>query len=93
MMKLSAKTLAILGLLVELAALIRCLTEYIHLQFFAKAAVYLMRPPQPYLLGAFAALCYAIASFVLYRKTKFAASAILAGAMVIVLVAVKLAYL
>lgn len=92
-MKISPKTLALIGLLVEVAAFLRCLVEYVHLQFYAKAAIYLMRSPQPYLLGAFAALSYAIASFVLYRKTKFRASAILAGAMVVVLLALKLAYL
>lgn len=91
-MKIPEKTWAIVGLLVELAAFLRCLGEFIYLQFYAKAAIYLMRPAQPYLLGAFAALAYVIGSFVLYRKGKLKASAILAGAMVIVLIALKLAY-
>lgn len=92
-MKISEKTWAIAGLLAELAAFLRCLGEFIYLQFYAKAAVYLLRSPQPYLLGAFAAMAYVIASFVLYRKGKFKASAILAGMMVVVLIALKLAYL
>lgn len=92
-MKVSAKTLAVIGLVAELAAFVRCLVEYIRLRFLVKAAIYLMRSPEPYLLGAFAALCYAVASFVLFRKLKFVASAILAGAMVVVLVVLKLAFL
>lgn len=91
-MKLSEKTWSIIGLLVELAAFLRCLGEFIYLQFYAPARISLMNPAIPYLLGAFAALVYFIASLVLHKKAKFRASAILAGAMVVVLVALKLAY-
>lgn len=86
------KTWSIVGLIAELAAFLRCLGEHIYLQFYAPARITLMNPAIPYLLGAFAALAYFIASLVLHKKGNFKASAILAGAMVVVLVALKLAY-
>lgn len=91
-MKLPEKSWAVIGLAAELAAFLRCLGEHIYLQFYAPARISLMNPAIPYLLGAFAALAYFIASLVLYKKGKFRASTILAGAMVVVLVALKLAY-
>jgi hypothetical protein len=91
-MKLTLKTWSLIGLFVEFAAFLHCLGEHIYLQFYAPARISLMRPAMPYLLGAFAALVYFIASLVLHKKGHFKASIILAGAMVVVLLALKLAY-
>ena len=90
-MKPSIKAVAWVGLLIEAAAFLRCLVGFIQLTFFASTAASLLTSAQPYLLGAFAALGYLVGSIVLFRKHKFALTSALAAAMVVVLVALKLA--
>jgi len=85
--------LAKIGITVEFAAFVGCLIRYIWLQFYAPAKIFLLSPAQPWLLGAFASMAYVIGSYVLFRKGKFRASAALAGAMVVVLLALRYATL
>jgi hypothetical protein len=91
-MSISAKTAVWAALLIEVAAFIRCLVEYIRLTFFASTASALMNSAQPFLLGTLAALGYAAASITLYRKGKFILSSSLAVLLVFVLLALKFAY-
>jgi hypothetical protein len=92
-MKLSIKAVAWVGLVTEAAAFVRCLAEFIHLTLFASTATMLMKSAQPYLLGALASLAYLVASVVVFRKRKFALASVLAALMIVVLVALKLAFL
>ena len=85
--------LAKLGLVAEFAAFIVCLGRFIWLQEYAPTKVVLMTAAWPYFAGAVLALTYVIASFVLFKKAKFRASAVLAAAMVVVLLALKFATL
>ena len=92
-MKLTLKAIAWIGLVVEAAAFVRCLAGFIQLTFFASTATALLKSAQPYLLGAFAALGYLVGSIIIFRKHKFALTSALAAAMIVVLVALKLAFL
>ncbi|HUL16465.1 MAG TPA: hypothetical protein VLV88_10735 [Terriglobales bacterium] len=92
-MNVTAKTAAWVGLMIEAAAFLRCLVETVRLTFFASTATMLLKSAQPYFLGMLAALGYLVATIVVFRNGKFALSSILAIAMVVVLVALKLAFL